>query len=150
MDDLHNDYNTSSQEISYQEYLNNIIKTNQEKPIIFVGLDSELCLGSLEDSDIMYELDAKYKFYIETSDSTLKQRFFRQLDKLEKLEKRKEWFFDEWKKNPEKIQEKIFRFVDLNKWKENNEKCDELYKKRDYKFMNQDDIFNKVCDILDK
>lgn len=30
-------------------------------------------------------------------------------------------------KNPEIIQNKLFRFVDLNKWKDNNKKCDELF-----------------------
>jgi hypothetical protein len=114
---------------------------------MFVGLNAELCLGLMEDSDIVYELNADYKFYIETSFTTLKQRFFRQIDKLQN---RKEWFFEEWNKNPETIQNKLFRFVDLNKWKENNEKCDKLFVSKNYIFMDSEEIFNEVCELLDK
>jgi adenylate kinase family enzyme len=148
LDDLHNEYSKISSKFNdnYQEYINQTIKTNISKPLIFVGLDAELCLGLMEDSDIVYELQADHKFYIESTNETLKQRFFRQIDKLEN---RKEWFFDEWIKKPEETQNKLFRFVDLNKCAENNKKCDELYKNREYKFMNSNDIYEKSCEILD-
>ena len=94
----------------------------------------------MEDSNAIYDLDADYNFYIKTSDNTLKQRFFRQIDKLEK---RKEWFFEEWTRNPDNTQKKLFRFVDLNKWKENNKKCDKLYLDRKYKFLDSNKIYCK-------
>jgi hypothetical protein len=147
LDNLASDYNQTNKDITYQSYLEKIIKKHKGKPIIFVGLNAELCLGLMEDSDIVYELNADYKFYIETSLTTLKQKFFRQISKLEN---RKEWFFEEWNKNPNSIQNKLFRFVDLNKWKENNVKCDELFISKNYIFMDSEDIFNEVCEILDK
>lgn len=147
LDNLASDYNQTNKDITYQSYLEKIIKKHKGKPIIFVGLNAELCLGLMEDSDIVYELNADYKFYIETSLTTLKQKFFRQISKLEN---RKEWFFEEWNKNPNSIQNKLFRFVDLNKWKENNVKCDELFISKNYIFMDSEEIFNEVCEILDK
>jgi adenylate kinase family enzyme len=147
LDNLLADYNQTNKDITYQSYLDEIIKKYKNKPILFVGLNAELCLGLMEDSDIVYELNADYKFYIETSLTTLKQRFFRQIDKLQN---RKEWFFEEWNKNPETIQNKLFRFVDLNKWNENNEKCDKLFVSKNYIFMDSEEIFNEVCELLDK
>ena len=147
LDNLLADYNQTNKDITYQSYLDEIIKKYKNKPIMFVGLNAELCLGLMEDSDIVYELNADYKFYIETSLTTLKQRFFRQIDKLQN---RKEWFFEEWNKNPETIQNKLFRFVDLTKWKENNEKCDKLFVSKNYIFMDSEEIFNEVCELLDK
>jgi adenylate kinase family enzyme len=147
LDNLQNDYMNTSNKTNYQDFLNNIIEKHKNKPIIFVGLDAELCLGLMEDSDVMYDLDADYNFYIETSDNTLKQRFFRQINKLQS---RKEWFFGEWTKSPKTIQNKLFRFVDLNKWKENNNKCDKLYLNRKYKFMDSNKIFTKVCKIIER
>ena len=67
----------------------------------------------------------------------------------DKLVKRKEWFFDSWLKDPDAIQSKLIRFVDLNKWKQNNAECDKLYGERGYKFMDLNNVFNYVCNILD-
>ena len=148
IDNLHNDYiqNTNKYE-NYQEYIDHIININNNIPIIFVGLDAEMCLGLMEDSDIFYNLHSNYNFYIKTSDETIKQRFYRQ---VKKLEDRKEVFFNDWLVNPEKTQQKIFRFVDLDKWKNNNIKCDNIYIKRNYEFLNSEKIFNKIGKILEK
>lgn len=147
LDILRDEYNKSSKTNCYQDFLDDIIKNNKTKPLIFTGLDAELCLGLMKDSKIMYELDTDYKFYIESSNNTLKQRFFRQIDKLNS---RKEWFFEEWTKNPDVIQDKLFRFVDLTKWTVNNAKCDVLYTDRNYEFMDSNEIYNAVCEILEK
>ncbi len=108
-----------------------------------------MCLGLMkdEDRDIFYDLHTNHKYYIKSSNDTLKQRFFRQLDKLDK---RKELFFEQWLENPDKIQEKIFRFVDINKWKDNNTKCDDIYRSRGYEFLNAEEIFDAVCEILNQ
>ena len=147
LDDLHGDFLTQSLSQSYQKYIDKYIRSHSDKPIIFVGLDAELCLGLMEDSDIYYNLYSKYNYYILSTENTLKQRFFRQIDKLNT---RKEYFFDEWLKKPDKIQDKLFRFVDLNKWKENNSKCDELYKSRKYEFLSSETIFSRILGILKK
>ena len=121
------------------------IRNHNDKPIVFVGLDAELCLGLMEDSDVYYNLYSKYNYFILSSDNTLKQRFFRQ---IEKLNKRKEEFFTEWLKNPDKIQDKLFRFVNLNEWKINNNKCDELYHARNYEFLTSEEIYSNVSKLI--
>ena len=149
LDDLHGDFLSQPQPQSntYQKYIDKYIRSHSDKPIIFVGLDAELCLGLMDNSDIYYNLYSKYNYYISSTENTLKQRFFRQIDKLNT---RKEYFFDEWLKNPDEIQDKLFRFVDLNKWKENNSKCDELYKFRKYEFLSSETIFSRILGILKK
>lgn len=147
LDDLHGDFLSQSQSKTYQKYINEYIRSHIDKPIIFVGLDAELCLGLMEDSDIYYNLYSKYNYYILSNENTLKQRFFRQIDKLNT---KKEYFFDEWLKNPDEIQDKLFRFVDLNKWKENNSKCDKLYDSRKYEFLSSETIFSRILGILKK
>lgn len=148
LDDMNIDYqNNKDKYESYQKYIDLIIDKNQSKPLIFVGLDAEMCLGSMDNTDIYYDLKTTHAFYIKSSSNTLEQRFFRQIDKLNK---RKEWFFDEWQKNPQKTQDKLFRFVDLNKWKDNNDKCDKLYSDRKYEILDFNDILKTTFDILDK
>ena len=147
LDDLHGDFLSLSQPQSYQKYIDKYIRNHSDKPVIFVGLDAELCLGLMEYSDIYYNLYSKYNYYISSTENTLKQRFFRQIDKLNT---RKEYFFDEWLKNPDEIQDKLFRFVDLNKWKENNSMCDKLYKSRKYEFLSSEEIFSRILGILKK
>ena len=74
----------------------------------------------------------------------LKQKFLRQVDKLYE---RKDWFiktFLENKKNEKFIQEKILRFVDILSWRKQMNECNKLYKKRGYKFMNREDIYNDI------
>jgi adenylate kinase family enzyme len=147
LDDLHGDFLTQSLSQSYQKYIDKYIRSHSDKPIIFVGLDAELCLGLMEDSDIYYNLYSKYNYYILSNENTLKQRFFRQIDKLYT---RKENFFNEWVKNPDEIQDKLFRFVNLNKWKENNSKCDNLYDSRKYKVLPSEEIFSRILMLLKK
>lgn len=147
LDDLHGDFLSHPQSKTYQKYIDKYIRSHNDKPIIFVGLDAELCLGFMEDSDIYYNLYSKYNYYILSNENTLKQRFFRQIDKLNT---RKEYFFDEWLKNPDEIQDKLFRFVNLNKWKENNSKCDELYDSRKYEFLPSEEIFSRILRLLKK
>ena len=93
LDDVHGEFLTQSLSKSYQKYIDKYIRSHSDKPIIFVGLDAELCLGLMEDSDIYYNLYSKYNYYILSNETTLKQRFFRQIDKLDT---RKEYFFNEW------------------------------------------------------
>ena len=153
LDDLHGDFlaqlqtedRTQTKIIDYQKYINHYIRNHNDKPIVFVGLDAELCLGLMEDSDVYYNLYSKYNYFILSSDNTLKQRFFRQ---IEKLNKRKEEFFTEWLKNPDKIQDKLFRFVNLNEWKINNNKCDELYHARNYEFLTSEEIYSNVFKLI--
>ena len=87
--------------------------------------------------------DHKYYIYIDEN-IILKQRFLRQVDKLFK---RKDEFintFLENKKNEKLIQEKILRYVNIIAWRKQMNECNKLYKKRDYKFMNREQIYNDI------
>ena len=104
-----------------------------------------------KNDNTFYLIDTKYKYLIKIDeDDILKQRFLRQVSKLND---QKEIFFDAWLKDNNEIQKKLFRYVDLVKWKSNNIICNTIHKEHNYKLMNRDDIraghFNKVkCSFL--
>lgn len=115
------------------------------KAIILVGLSAEKCLGDTKDKTFI-EINTKHKFYIDENDVVvLKQRFFRQ---IEKLASRKEWFFDKWQEDPDEIQDKLLRFVNINSWKKNNKICKKIHMKFGYKMMKQKNIIDEVDKIL--
>lgn len=152
LDDLFNEF-TNSDDNDYQIFIDNFVETHQDKPLIFVGLDADRCLGPAEpyrskQSDKYYNLYAKYKFYIDLpQEQILKQRFLRQVNKMYK---RKEWFFDTWLEKPEMINAKLKRFTDLEGWKLEMESCADLYTERDYKFMHPDNILKKIKQYLEE
>lgn len=148
LDNLRDDFSTSKK-ADYQKYIDDYIEVHNDKPLIFTGLDADLCLGSVEpsDDDKTYDLHTSHKFYISLPDEKiLRQRFLRQITKLND---RKEWFFDTWLEKPEFINKKLFRFIDLNGWKKQMDNCNELYKERGYEFKHPDVIFEKVKLLLD-
>lgn len=145
-DELYSEFRNTKKR-SYQKYINDFIKSHRNKDIIFTGLDADICLGSGKGNNY-YDMKADYKYYINIDENIiLKQKFLRQVDKLYE---RKEWFintFLENKKNEKFIREKILRFVDISSWRKQMNKCNNLYRKRGYKFMSRENIYN---DILKK
>ena len=127
LDDLYNEFTHQDKINNYQEFINNFIIKNSDKPLIITGLSAEKCKGEMNDNDeTFYKIDTKYKYLIKINkNDILKQRFFRQVSKLYD---RKELFFKEWLKDNNKIQKKLFRFVDLEKWKSNNIVCNTIHK----------------------
>ena len=142
-DELYGEFKNTKKR-SYQKYIYDFIKSHRNKNIIFTGLDADICLGSGE-SNNYYDMKADYKYYIDIDENIiLKQKFLRQVDKLYE---RKDWFiktFLENKKNEKFIQEKILRFVDILSWRKQMNECNKLYRKRGYKFMNREDIYNDI------
>ena len=149
LDDLYNEFTQQDKINDYQEFINNFIRKNSDKPLIITGLSAEKCKGEMNDNDeTFYKIDTKYKYLIKINkNDILKQRFFRQVSKLYD---RKELFFTDWLKDNNKIQKKLFRFVDLEKWKSNNIVCNTIHKKHKYKSMNRNNIYKKVCKLIDK
>ena len=151
LDNLYAEFVNQNQKSTenFQEYINNYIQTNGIKPIILTGLTANKCLGSMDSKDnTFYTIDTKYKFFIDLNDDkVLRQRFLRQ---VLKLYERKEKFFELWLDNSKNIQSKLFRFVDLNKWKKNNKSCKKIHKTQGYKFMSSEDIYKKVSELLEK
>ena len=148
LDDLYSEFYYQQDEIkNYQEFINNFISNHDNKPLIIVGLSAERCLGDMnDDNDVFYIIDTEYKFFIDIDENKiLKQRFFRQ---IQKLNDRKEMFFNYWLKNNSTIQKILYRFIDLSKWKANNIACIEIHKEYNYKFMDSNDIFETINNLL--
>ena len=149
LDDLYGEFTNQKKIQDYQEFINNFIKKNSDKPLIITGLSAERCTGEMNDKDdTFYKIDTNYKYLIKIDeDEVLKQRFFRQVSRLND---RKEIFFDAWLKDNNEIQKKLFRYVNLVKWKSNNIVCISIHKKHKYKLMNRNNIYKKVCNLIDK
>jgi hypothetical protein len=146
LDDLRDEFSKQIDIKNYNEYINNYINYNK-KPIILTGLTAEKCLGLMnDDNDTFYEIKTKYRYFIHIDNNeVLRQRFYRQIDKLVE---RKEYFFNEWLIN-KKIQNKLFRFINLSQWEKNNIECIKIHKKYEYIFLNHEEIINQISKILD-
>jgi len=149
LDDLYDEFTKQKKINDYQEFINIFIKENSDKPLILTGLSAERCKGEMNDEDnTFYEINTDYKYLIKINENDiLKQRFFRQVSKLNN---RKELLFEAWLENNDEMQKKLFRYVDLDKWKTNNIACNTIHKEHNYKLMNRNDIYDKVCDLIDK
>lgn len=147
LDELADEFHQQNQISNYQEFINLFIDDHQSKPLIITGLSANKCLGVMNDNDdTFYDINTNNKFYIDTDDNIiLKQRFFRQ---IQKLNDRKEQLYNDWLKDEDRTQEKLFRFVDLSKWKTNNITCKELHKNQSYKLMIIDDVYSNVKHLL--
>lgn len=146
LDELYSEFTTTDM-TNYQAYIDDYIIKHKDKPIVFVGLDAAICLGPHDKlTEPSYNLHTKYKFFIDIEDQrVLEQRFFRQ---IQKLSDRKEEFIESWIKTPKETQEKLFRYVDISSWIENNELCKEFYLNKDYIMMSYDDVFDKIREII--
>lgn len=149
LDDLYAEFTNQKKINDYQLFINQFIERNSDKPLIITGLSADRCQGQMNDEDnIFYEINTEYKYLIKINENDiLKQRFLRQVSKLND---RKEMFFDAWLKNNDEMQKKIFRYVDLDKWKTNNIACNTIHKEHNYKLMNKDDIYAEVCNLIDE
>ena len=128
-----------------QEFINNFIKKNSNKPLIIVGLCTK-CEGNMNDT--FFNIDTKYKYLIKNeNDNTLRQRFLREVSRLND---NKEIFFNDWLKDNNKIQEKLLKYINLNKWKSDSIVCNTIHKKYKYKLMNINNIYKKACDLINK
>ena len=147
LDDLNSDFHHQDSIKDYQKFMDNFIFSHKDKPLILVGLDADLCLGPTINPHLEgYQIQTPHKYHINIDmETNLKQWFFRQIDKLCD---RKEWFYKNWLQDNKNIQDKLFRYVDINEMKKNKVECDTLYKKKGYQFMNYDDIMQKCKDIL--
>lgn len=149
LDDLYDEFNNQQEIKNYQIFINLFIKEHLNKPLIITGLSAERCKGEMDDKDdVFYRIDTKYKYFIKIDEEDiLKQRFFRQVSKLND---RKEIFFDNWLKDNNGIQEKLFRYVNLTKWKSNNIACYTIHEKHKYKLLDKNEIYNEVCNLIDE
>lgn len=135
---------------NYQMYVDNFIIKHKNKPILFVGLDSDVCLGpqthKSKETTLDVSVHAKHKFFINIDDDKiLRQRFNRQ---IQKLYNNRDEFFDLWQKDPSNAQEKLIRYINLDDWKDNNVECQKIYIKKNYESLSYEEIFEKIKEIL--
>ena len=108
MDNLYSEF-LDQDLTNYQGFIDQYIAKHRDRPLVFVGLDADLCLGPRskkpDNEPNHYNLHAKHRFYINDGDETiLRQRFFRQ---IKKLSERKEQFFSQWLEDPGRLQDKL-------------------------------------------
>lgn len=151
LDNLYGEF-LSTDMTNYQGFIDDYITKHNDKPIVFVGLDAELCLGPRSEegkkkqSSPIYNLHAKYQFFIDESDTKiLQQRFRRQ---IQKLSDRNEEFFIMWTTSPKQMQEKLIRYVDISSWADNNKQCRDFHVKRGYTLLSYIDIVEEIKKIL--
>jgi len=117
------------------------------KSIIFVGLNTDLgSLGfrndKLKPPKTFYNIHADYKFYIDILvNEILQQKFYRQVMKICNNK-------EKWLNYPDKTQQKLNYDINISLWNKETEKWNKLYKKKDYKFMNRENIFIEVIKLL--
>lgn len=135
---------------NYQKHINNFIN-NQNKPIVFVGLNTDLGSLGFRNTKItppktIYDIKAKHKFYIDLPiEQILKQKFSRQIQKI--CDQKEKWF-SKWLENPQKTQNKLNYDVNLLLWQNETNNWNNLYKKLGYKFLSREDILLDIKKIL--
>ena len=135
----------------YQKYIDKYIK-NQNKPIIFVGLNIDMnrIIGfrkkELKPPKAFYNIHADYKFYIDLPiEQILQQKFFRQ---TQKICDNKEKMFEKWLINPNRVNYQLEYLINISLWNKETEKWNKLYKKKNYNFMDKENIYNNIVKLL--
>jgi len=60
----------------------------------------------------------------------------------------KEKWFEKWLNYPDKTQQTLNYDINISLWNKETKKWNKLYKKKDYKFMNRENIFIEVIKLL--
>lgn len=122
-----------------KKYLNQVIRKCRDKPVIFIGLNYY--------EHKYYEILSDYKFYIYLPQNRiLKQRFYRQVDKLQEDKRR---LFNLWLSDPEIMQSHIINLhVNLEKWITDINFYDKLYEEKNYEFMSFKELKTHIKSIL--
>jgi len=133
----------------YQKYINDYIKKHSKKLIIFVGLNDNTIFG--RDKELYYNVHSDYNFYIDIDDNVI-------------IEQKCERFILEYlpeilKHNKKDITENndvFIKRVTLSlknecsalETKKLNKKWAKDYKNMGYIFLSRENIYKKVCSIL--
>lgn len=144
---------------NYQGYIDDYIMKHSDRPIIFVGLDADICLGPKQsindkgknkdknkDINTFYNLHANHKFFIDISDQKVVEQKLRR--QIQKIHDRIDDFIELWIQSPQLMQEKLIRYVDIGEWLNTNPKCKAHYIERGYDIMTYDEILDKIKEIM--
>lgn len=144
-------------EMDYQKYIDDFIKANKDVNIIFVGIncfimaERQYFKGLVEKFPAAcFNLHADHKYYVDVPvEQVLKQKFNREITHFCST---KDHLFSDLLKNPTDTQKNIINNIthltNLSGMKQETEKWNEFYKKKDYIFLPPDDIYNKIIELL--
>lgn len=138
----------------HQNIIDEIIDKNSSKNIIFVGLSFDLKHGRpvefRDDTQFLhnlnYDVHADYKFYIDVPVNEHMRRLFDR--SIDELCHDKDWYFQEWLKNPDEAIKMLNHSININHWVINRKKWDKLYRQKGYIFMSPKELQAKVLNIL--
>ena len=129
----------------YQNFINQYIVNNQQKPIIFVGLNNMPWWHK----DLYYNLYPVYKYYIDIDDETIiKQKCLRLFKELPNEKMIMDNLIHNNKEFLKLVTDVLNVECNLDVIKQMNEKWNYDYKQQGYEFLTRDKIYNRVVKIL--
>jgi hypothetical protein len=133
----------------YQEYIDIFIKNHKSKPIVFVGLNHMPWWNKR----LYYNMHATNKYFIKlNSDLVYKQKCSRFMEDM--FVKNKDILINSFIKNEKETQKKIYNSIKNECGYEKTTKMNDIwntdYKNQGYEFLSRENIFEKVCDILNE
>ena len=131
----------------YQKYIDNYIKKNKNKPIIFVGLNDNTIYG--KNKELYYNLHSYHNYYIEINDMIIvKQKCIRLLNDIQNDKMAMNDIVNNNEIFVKKFTEAIQRECSAKETIKMNNKWAKDYKKQGYKFMNREKIFKIISKLL--
>lgn len=146
-------------EVDYQEYINDFIKKNEDKPIIFVGINTFIMNEMQQFKGVdqkfpkaFFDLKADHKYYIDLPvEQVMKQKFNRMMGDFCNS---KDVIFSDLLKNEDNTRKNItydiMRQTSMKEVKIQTEKWNEFYKNKDYEYLQNDEILKRITGLLDK
>ena len=146
-------------ELNYQEYIDNFIKKNKGKPIIFVGINTFIMNEMQQFKGVdrhfpkaFFDLRADHKYYIDIPvEQVMKQKFYRMMDDFCNS---KDIIFSDLLENEKKtrknIMDDIMRQTHIKEVRIQTEKWNKFYKDKGYEYLSNDEIYKKISSLLDK
>lgn len=150
----------------YQTYIDDFIKDNNSKPIIFIGInvfvqgEKQPYMGRTRDlPNIFFDLHADYKFYIDMPiNKIIKQNFNSEFSKIVNwLRSDKEYFLRDMLKDvhtthqqiSDDFQKQLFS-INPDEWRIMASKWSSFYSGQNYVFLPLDKIYDSTVMILNK
>lgn len=135
--------------IEYQKYINKYI-SQQNKPIVFVGLNGELH-GNKKIKEFYYKVHAQYNFFIELDDVTInKQKCIRFLTRIQHDERAMDELANNNNRFVKLFSDEIKHQCSLKETIKKNAEWRKDYRKQRYQFMSRENIYKTVVKILNK
>lgn len=133
----------------YQEYIDNFVKKNKQKPIVFVGLNHMPWWNKR----LYYDMHPTHKFYIKlNSDLIFKQKCSRFLEDV--FVEHRENTLKNIIKNEKETHKNLYNAIkgecNYEKTIKMNEIWNTDYKEQGYKFLSREAIFDEVSNILNE